>query len=106
MEARCGCSPDGTEKPPPPVPGPVEVVVVTSHGCHLCVVALTDLEELSTEVPLQVRTVDIGSPEGAEILRVHRPPAPPVFLIDGEFFGFGRLQRRKLRKVLERKLSR
>jgi hypothetical protein len=104
MEASCGCRPNETAKPV--ISPEAEIVVVTSPGCHLCVSALAEIEELATEFPLNLRTVDIGSPEGADILRAHRPPAPPVFLVDGEFLGFGRLPRRKLRKLLQAKESR
>jgi hypothetical protein len=104
METNCGCRADETAKSA--VSPGVEIVVVTSPGCHLCVSALAEVEALAAEFPLNLRKVDIGSTEGADILRVHRPPAPPVFLVDGEFFGFGRLPRRKLRKLLEAKESR
>lgn len=78
-----------------------EVVVVSSEGCHFCHDAVEALEELSREFALEVRVVDIRSEEGAEIERTHRPPMPPAVLIDGEFFSFGRLPRKKLRRYLE-----
>lgn len=81
--------------------GPVEVVVVHSAGCHLCDDALGALEELSREFPLTVRTVDFDAPEGRELRRRYRPPMPPLILVDGELFGWGRLSRRKLRRLLE-----
>jgi len=100
MEASCGSRMNETAGPII-APRPAEILVVTSPGCNLCVSALEQIEVLKTEFPLNVRTVGIGSPEGADILRAHRPPAPPVFLVDGEFLGFGRLPRRKLRKLLQ-----
>lgn len=92
--------------PPPagrrdPAAGPVEVVVVHSDGCHLCDDALGALEEFSREFPLTVRTVDFDTPEGRELRRRHRPPMPPLVLVDGELFGWGRLSRRKFRRLLE-----
>ena len=106
MEARCGCPADEAEEALVRTLSPAEIVVVTSPGCHLCVSALAEIEELATEFPLNLRTVEIGSPEGADILRAHRPPAPPVFLVDGQFLGFGRLPVRKLRKLLQKRVSR
>lgn len=100
MEAKCGCATDNPGETPTTTAPPVDVVVVTSLGCHLCTVALAELENLAADIPMLVRTVDIGSPEGADIVRAHRPPAPPVVLVDGKFFSFGRLPRRKLQKLL------
>lgn len=80
----------------------VQVVVVTSPGCHLCGDAVECLAELSREFPLDVREVDIGSPEGRDIVRVHRPAMPPAILVDGALFSVGRLPRKKLRRKLER----
>ncbi len=105
MEARCARKAGKPEEPRERASGAVEIVVVTSPGCHLCVRALEEIEQLAAEVPVALRTVDIGSPEGAGILRAHRPPAPPVFLVDGEFFGFGRLHLGKLRRLLQKRAS-
>lgn len=80
----------------------VQVVVVTSADCHLCGDAVECLAELSREFPLDVREVDIGSPEGRDIVRVHRPAMPPAILVDGALFSVGRLPRKKLRRKLER----
>lgn len=79
----------------------VEIVVVTSPACHFCEEALVALEGLSAEFPVDVRVVDIRSDEGAEVVRVHRPPMPPAVLVDGELFSFGKLPRKKLRRYLE-----
>lgn len=79
---------------------PVEVTVVHSDGCHLCDDAIAALDEFSREHPLTVRLVEFDSPEGRELHRRFRPPIPPLILVDGELFGWGRLSRRKLVKRL------
>ncbi len=79
-----------------------EVVVVTSPACHLCDDALDSLAALGCEFDLSVRAVDIGSAEGESILLRTRAPMPPVVLVDGILFSFGRLPRKKLRRHLER----
>ena len=79
----------------------IEVIVVASDGCHFCDDAEQVLEGMSAEFPIAVRAVDMLSAEGAELVRIHRPPMPPLVLVDGEFFSFGRLPRKKLRRLLE-----
>lgn len=76
--------------------------MVHSDGCHLCDDAIAALGELAGEFALTVRVVDFASAEGRELQRRYRPPMPPLILVDGELFGWGRLSRRKLRKLLER----
>ena len=83
----------------------IEVIVVSSPACHFCEEAVEALQELHAEFPLSVRVVDIRSEEGAAVERQHRPPMPPVVLVDGEFFSFGRLPRKKLRKFLAERVS-
>jgi len=79
----------------------VEVTVLHAEGCHLCDDALAALSDFSGEFPLVVRVVEMDSVEGRELLRLHRPPMPPLVLVDGRVFGWGRLSRRKFRKLLE-----
>jgi hypothetical protein len=79
-----------------------EIVLMTSTACHLCTDARAALDELSREFPIEVREVDIASPEGRGILEHFRPPMPPTVLVNGALFSFGRLPRKKLRRRLER----
>ncbi|MBI2169633.1 MAG: glutaredoxin family protein [Actinobacteria bacterium] len=78
----------------------VEVLVVRAGGCHLCDDALEALAELAGDFPLAVREVAADSPEGAAVMRDHRPPMLPVVLLDGAVFSWGRLPRKKLRRAL------
>lgn len=78
------------------------VVLVTSPGCHYCGHAREVLERVADDVDLDVVEVDLASTEGAAAQKRFRPPYPPLVLIDGEFFGYGRISERKLRKTLER----
>ena len=91
----------GAGKAPRSGPGGAEVTVVHSQGCHLCDDALVALDEFAREFPLTVRVVEFDSPEGRELHRRYRPPMPPLILVDGQLFGWGRLSRRKFRKLLE-----
>jgi hypothetical protein len=78
------------------MPQPIDVVVVTSSGCHFCDDALRLLEELAETSPLRIETVSLSSEEGRTLLVRHRVPFPPILMIDGEIFGYGRISRRKL----------
>ena len=71
-------------------------MLVTSPGCHFCDDASTLLGELAASYPLRVETVPLSSDYGRSLLVRHRVPFPPILMIDGEFFGYGRMSRRKL----------
>ena len=95
-----------------PAPGPARgsgavmvVTVVHSPACHLCGDADTALAQLAEFYPLVVDRVDIRSDRGQALVRAHRSPMSPLVLVDGAFFSFGRLPRRKLVKLLERRLA-
>ena len=75
---------------------PIDVVVVTSPGCHFCDNALRLLEELAETSPLRIARLPLSSDVGRTLLVRHRVPFPPILMIDGEFFGYGRISRRKL----------
>ena len=81
------------------------VTVVNSPACHFCADAEMALAELAGSYPLVLDTVDIRSGRGQDLVRLHRPPMSPLVLLDGEFFGFGRLSRRKLTKALDQRLA-
>ena len=79
-----------------------DVVVLSSPACHLCEDALEALAELGAQFPIRVREVGMETPEGRELVHVHRPAMPPAVLVDGVLFSAGRLPRKKLRRLLER----
>ncbi len=81
--------------------GPIDVMVVTSPGCHYCDGALRLLDELGESRPMRITTVPLSSGTGRALLVRHRVPFPPIVLVDGEFFGYGRISRRKLAAHLE-----
>jgi hypothetical protein len=83
----------------------VIVTLVHSHACHFCDDAEKALAELAESRPLVIDRVDIRSDWGQVLVREYRPPMSPLVLVDGAFFGFGRLSRRKLAKVLDLRLA-
>lgn len=82
------------------MPRTIHAVVVTSPGCHFCDNAIRLLDELAETSPLQIETVPLSSEQGRSLLVRHRVPFPPILMIDGEFFGYGRISRRKLEAFL------
>jgi glutaredoxin len=81
---------------------PVEIVLVTAPGCHFCDGASRLLDEMKAEMPLAVKTMPLSSEEGLGLLVRHQVPFPPILLVDGVFFGYGRISRRKLEEHLAR----
>lgn len=79
----------------------VEVVLVTSPGCHYCDDAKGLLADLAVVHSFSVREVELSSLEGVDIATRFRVPFPPVLIVGGEYLGHGRISRRKLTKALE-----
>lgn len=80
-----------------------DVLLVTNPGCHYCEEALVLLEGLAATTPLNLETVPLSSERGLALMVRHRVPFPPILLVDGELFGFGRISRRKLERYLARR---
>ncbi|HEX6302096.1 MAG TPA: glutaredoxin [Acidimicrobiia bacterium] len=82
------------------MPEAINVVLVTSPGCHFCDEALHVIEGLAETYPLRIATIPLLSDQGRSLLVRHRVPFPPILMIDGEFFGYGRISRRRLEEHL------
>lgn len=80
----------------------VTVTVVQTSGCHFCAEAEESLAVLAARYPFYVSVVDLESPEGVLLTRLHRPAMNPLVLVDGRFFSAGRLPRKKLTALLDR----
>jgi glutaredoxin len=83
----------------------VQVTLVHSPACHFCEDAEEALRELSKGYPIDLSVVDIRSAAGAGLVAQHRPAMNPLVLVDGEFFSSGRLPRKKLLALMERRRS-
>ncbi len=79
---------------------PVEVTLVSATNCHFCDRAARLLADLGRTRPLRIREVDLHSDEGTAIARRLRVPFPPVVLIEGTYFGHGRISARRLTRAL------
>jgi hypothetical protein len=79
---------------------PVSVVLVTAIGCHFCDEGIELLSDLAESHPLSIDLVPITSETGRELLTRYRVPFPPILIVNGAFFGYGRISRRKLEERL------
>lgn len=82
-------------------PPAVTITVVDAPACHLCEDAVEALASMAAEYPLAVTWIAGGSPEGQALMARHRAPMSPMVLVDGELFSWGRLPRKKLRRLLD-----
>jgi glutaredoxin len=78
-----------------------EVTLITSEGCHYCEHAREVLDSIRVDHPLEVTEIALESEIGQSALARWRVPFPPLLLIDGELFGYGRISARKLRRNFE-----
>lgn len=82
----------------------VDVTLLTQSACGFCDDAKAVLDRLSAEFPLEIREIDLASPEGQRLAVAGGIMFPPGILLDGEAFAYGRPSERKLRRELERRL--
>lgn len=85
-----------------PAASTFEIELLTTPGCHFCTHARELLGKLGAEFPIRVREVGLESVEGVAALQRWRVPFPPIVLLDGQLFGYGRLSERRLRQRLSR----
>lgn len=79
----------------------ISVAVIGAPGCHYCQDADEALAELGAVV--HVEHVDAASDRGRSLLSEHRAPILPLVLVDGAFFSYGRLPRKKLRALIQQR---
>jgi len=78
----------------------IHVQLVTAPGCHFCDEAQRMLHVQKDRFPLTIELVPLMSATGRNLVARHRVPFPPILLIDGVFFGYGRLSQRRLEQRL------
>jgi glutaredoxin len=84
---------------------PTRITVVESEACHFCEQARSSLAELAVTHPLLIDIIDVRSEEGHALMQSHRASMSPLVLLDGQFFSNGRLPRRKLTRLLDKRLN-
>ncbi len=81
----------------------VTVTLVRSPACHFCGDAQDALDELGQVYDITVELVEADTGQGQELIARHRPAMFPLILVDGSYFGAGRLSRGKLRALLSKR---
>ena len=79
-----------------------DIVVFSTADCRFCADARDLVRSLADEFPMRVREVDLGSAEAIAALSTWDVPFPPIVVVDGDLFGYGRISARRLRRHLER----
>lgn len=79
------------------------VTLLTQQACASCERAKAILEQVAADHALEVVEVDLRSPQGQDLGRRHGIVFAPGVLLDGDFFSYGRLSERKLRRELRRR---
>jgi glutaredoxin len=82
---------------------PVEVTLLTQHDCAPCEAAKEILARLGREYPLRRREIDLATSEGQRLAAAANVLFAPGVLLNGQFFSYGRLSERKLRRTLSRR---
>lgn len=77
-----------------------EVILLTREDCHFCEQAKAVLQRLEADYELRVRQLALETEEGGRLGLASGAPFPPVVLLNGRPFSYGRLSERKLRKAL------
>ncbi|TMD44700.1 MAG: thioredoxin family protein [Chloroflexi bacterium] len=81
-------------------PVPLNVTLLTLHGCHLCDHARDVLSRLGRERPLVVEEASWDSDEGQRLVQRDGIPFAPAVYIDGSFAAYGRISEGALRRRL------
>lgn len=77
-----------------------EATLLTKDDCHFCEEAKRVLARFADDGQLAFRELRLDSEEGQRLATSAGAPFPPVVFLDGEYFSYGRLSERKLRKAL------
>lgn len=78
------------------------MILLTKEECRYCEQAKEVLARLAPELGLRVRELALDSEEGRRLVAGSGALFPPVVILDGEPFSYGRLSERRLRKALAR----
>ncbi len=82
----------------------MEITLLAQSDCEHCHHAQDVLERLAADYPIHITSVDIATPDGAQLAEATGVLFPPGVLVDGDPFSYGRLSERKLRRELDRRL--
>jgi hypothetical protein len=87
------------------VTAPVPIVVLTQPACRLCDVAKDILARLGEHYRLSVTEISLDTEAGRRLAGQAVVMFAPGVLVDGQPFSYGRLSERKLRRLLDRRIT-
>jgi glutaredoxin len=81
----------------------IKIQFLTMVGCHNCAAAKKIFDEIMPEFKdkVEVKEIDIASPEGQELVQKYSIMASPGIVIDGELFSTGGVSKEKLIEKLK-----
>jgi glutaredoxin len=84
---------------------PRHVLLLTAQDCHFCEHGKETLDALGREFSLDVEEVALESERGQQLVTEFGVLLPPALFLDGSFVGFGRVSERRLRKLLQKRMT-
>lgn len=80
----------------------LKVTLISSPGCHHCLVVKETLEKMKKEYPeLFIEEIDMTTEQGQTLVQKHGILTSPGILINDEFFSMGIVREEKFRKKFE-----
>ena len=76
------------------------ITLLTAPHCALCTHAHEVLDRVAVDTPIEIETLSIETPEGQAALGNTAIPFPPLVLLDGRPYSYGRISERRLRRDL------
>ena len=79
--------------------GKINLTIVTREGCIHCAQTKELLKKIGPEYPeLEIKEVDITTPEGQELISEYGIMSSPGVIINGELFAMGGTTEKELRE--------
>ena len=76
------------------------ITLLTAPHCALCTHAHEVLDRVALDTPIEIETLSLETPEGQAALGKNALPFPPLVLLDGLPYSYGRISERRLRREL------
>jgi glutaredoxin len=82
---------------------PVQITVLSQSSCGFCDHAKEVLSRVGADYSLRITEIDLAGEEGQRLAARAGVLFAPGVLVDGEFFSFGRISERRLRRILDQR---
>lgn len=82
---------------------PVQITLLSQSSCGFCDHAKEVLSRVGADYPLRITEIDLAGEEGQRLAARAGVLFAPGVLVDGEFFSFGRISERRLRRTLDQR---